>query len=120
MWQVMGIDTSSTEMVVVARTVSKRHIKTTSGSLLHAGEVALTALKHRIKTTSSSLLHAREVEDVATASKCAKNPPRLTFAREGGGESRSPHLAHFASEGDRVGSGTKKRPSQSRLCMRGR
>jgi hypothetical protein len=43
MWQVMGIDMSSTVVVVVARTESKRHIKTTSGSLLHAGEVALTA-----------------------------------------------------------------------------
>jgi len=71
----------------MARTVSKRHIKTTSGWLLHVGEVALTALKHRIKPTSSSPLHAREVEVVVTASKCAENPPRLTFAREGGGES---------------------------------
>jgi hypothetical protein len=42
MWQVMGIDTSSTEVVVVAQAASKRHIKTTSGSLLHAREVALT------------------------------------------------------------------------------
>jgi hypothetical protein len=44
MGQVMGIDMSSTVVVVVvARTESKRHIKTTSSSLLHAGEVALTA-----------------------------------------------------------------------------
>jgi hypothetical protein len=85
MWQVMGIDMSSTEVVVVvvARTVSKRHIKTTSDSLLHAREVALTALKHRINTTSSSLLHAREVEDVETASKCAKNPPPAHFCTRG-------------------------------------
>ena len=74
---------SSAEAVVVVRTVSKRHIKSTSGLLLHAGEVALTVLKHHIKTTSSSLLHAREVEDMATASKCAKHPPPAHFCTRG-------------------------------------
>ena len=70
---------SSTEAVVVVRTVLKRHIKSTSGLLLHVGEVALTALKHHIKTTSRSLLHAREVENAAMGSKCAKNPPPAHF-----------------------------------------
>jgi hypothetical protein len=34
-----------------------------------------------------------------------KIQPRLTFAREGGGEGRSPHLARFAGEGDGGGGG---------------
>ena len=63
--------------------MSKCHIKSTSGLLLHAGEVALTTLKHHIKTTSSSLLHVREVEDAATALKCAKHPSLAHFCMRG-------------------------------------
>jgi hypothetical protein len=43
---------------------------------------------------------AKEAEDAAAAPKCGKNPPGLTFAREGGEETRSPHPAHFASNED--------------------
>ena len=125
--QVVGTDTSSR----VARTASKHHIKTTSGSLLHAGEVALTALKYRIKTTSSSLLHAREVvaqtamflrlvlhvrevEDAATASKCAKNPPPAHFCTRGRWSGQE---SHFASEEDGAQEGAAPRKDHLRLVF---
>jgi len=62
---------------------------------------------------------AKEAEDVATPPKCSKNPPPLTFAREGGEKTGSPHPAHFASNGDGGGGGStnicEKRPPPARF-----
>jgi hypothetical protein len=43
--------------------------------------------------------------------------PRLTFAREGGGEGSSPHLAHFASEEDGGGGANKMREKTTSVSL---
>ena len=115
----MGIDTSSTEVVVVAQAASNRHIKTVA-----CGGGGADRIETCIKITSSSLLHARDVEDAAMASRCAKKytPGSLLHRREV--EKPGVHIwltlqAREMEEGA-ASSKCEKRQPLSRFCMRGR